>query len=52
MSIKASCCSAYNFPSDDTVALDYDNICNSGNQMMILSLLSLVVVLASFVSLI
>lgn len=29
MTMKATCCAANDFPSDDTVAIDYEQICNS-----------------------
>lgn len=29
MTITATCCSAYDFPDDDTIAIDYTKICNT-----------------------
>jgi hypothetical protein len=29
MSITATCCKAYDFPTDDAVAIDYSEVCNS-----------------------
>lgn len=31
MTITATCCNAYDFPSDDAIAIDYKNICNSAS---------------------
>jgi hypothetical protein len=31
MTITATCCQAYNFPSDDAIAIDYTEICNSAS---------------------
>lgn len=31
METRATCCSAYDFPDDDTVAINYEEICNSGS---------------------
>lgn len=32
MKILATCCKANTFPDDDTVAIDYSKICNSGSR--------------------
>jgi hypothetical protein len=44
MQIVATCCKANSFPDDDTIAIDYSQICNSGSQVQIgLSVLFMVV---------
>jgi hypothetical protein len=44
MQIVATCCKANSFPDDDTVAIDYSQICNGGSQLQIgLSALFMVV---------
>jgi len=32
MTIKATCCAAYDAPSDDAIAMDYSSICNSASR--------------------
>lgn len=47
MKIVATCCQAHSFPDDDTVAIDYSEICNSASRLQMgLGLLSLIVVSA------
>mmetsp|Transcript_16632 Transcript_16632/g.17997 ORF Transcript_16632/g.17997 Transcript_16632/m.17997 type:complete len:161 (+) Transcript_16632:186-668(+) len=41
MTVTVTCCSAYNFPSDDTIALDYSNICNSASSNIVMSVFAL-----------
>lgn len=44
MQIVATCCKANSFPDDDTIAIDYSQICNSGSQVQLgLSVLFMVV---------
>lgn len=38
MTITASCCSAYNFPDDDAIAIDYTKICNTAGRSGISSI--------------
>lgn len=48
MTITATCCVAYNFPSDDAIAIDYTNICNSApRSVTTLSLATLVVLVGA-----
>jgi hypothetical protein len=35
MTVTTTCCSAYNFPSDDTIAIDYADICNSSSRTLL-----------------
>jgi hypothetical protein len=40
MTMKATCCSAHVFPNDDTVAINYGDICNSAFSMKSMSSLT------------
>ena len=51
MTIKATCCPAYDAPSDDAIAMDYSSICNSASRNT-LSLGVLAAVLAASVYLV
>eukprot|EP01031_Cornospumella_fuschlensis_P034915 gene34915-42281_t len=46
MTMKATCCMANNFPDDDTIALDYKDVCNSASKSSVgmLSTAALIVV--------
>lgn len=33
MTVTATCCKAYEFSDDDTIAINYDDICNSANSI-------------------
>lgn len=41
MTMTATCCEAHNFPDDDTVALDFSDICNSGRKTASVGLVGL-----------
>jgi hypothetical protein len=33
MTVTATCCKAFEFNDDDTIAIDYNDICNSANSL-------------------
>ena len=52
MTITISCCLANNFANDDTVAIDYTQICNSGvsyrSSMLLIAACAVISLLATF----